>query len=115
MTALTSVTESGTLLVDTTDYRWSADGSVKKTTGYWTDYYRDIDVVFTHGYNDVADLKQIVLAAVARGLSSPTGATREQAGALSVSWATVAPGVSGGLALLQHELAILDTYRIVTV
>lgn len=114
LTGLDEITELETLLIDETDYRWSEDGSVKRLQGCWSDEFRVLSLTISHGYapEDVTDVKQVVLAAVARALSSPTGATREQAGQLSVSWATVAPGVSGGLALLAHELSVLDAYRI---
>lgn len=103
--------------VETSNYRWSVDGSVKKKSGRWSDEFRSVTVTYTHGfdYADVADLTSVVLSVIVRQLSSPTGATREQAGQVSVSWAVTAPGVSGGIALLEHERSILDHYRIVTV
>jgi hypothetical protein len=98
-----------------TDYRWSEDGSVKKKYGCWTDEFRAITAGISHGYDawDVADIARVAMAVVIREMSSPTGATREQAGAVSISWAVTAPGVSGGIALLQHERDILDHFRIV--
>jgi hypothetical protein len=69
------------------------------------------EVVFNSGYDVVpADLKQIVLQVVSVALSSPTGATREQAGQVAMSWATTAPGVSGGLSLLDRDYAVLAAY-----
>jgi hypothetical protein len=112
LTAITRITEHGTL-VNEEYYSWSQLGEVRRKYGYWTDDYRAISVTMTHGIKDTADLKRVVLAAVSRELSSPSGATKEQAGQVAVSWSTVAPGVSGGLALLAHELSIIDTYRIV--
>lgn len=115
VTEVTSIIENGTTLTDGTDYRWSADGSVKRTHCRWTDDYRAIVVRFFHGYDYAADVKQVLLSVVTRALSSPSGATSEAVGPFSVKWATVAPGVSGGLALLGHEISILDAYRIVSV
>lgn len=114
VSAVGPVVEDTTSLTDSTDYRWSADGSVKRKSGYWSDDYRILTVTLTHGYflQDVPDVVRVILAVVARELSSPTGATREQAGAVSVSWAISSPGVSGGIALLQHERDVLDHYRI---
>lgn len=109
-----SVTQNDTLL-DPSSYRWSALGSIKLNTGWWTEDYRAISVVLTHGYDDFEDVQETVKAIVMRALMSPTGATREQAGQVSVSWAITAPGVSGGLAILEHERAALDSYRIVGV
>lgn len=93
---------------------WSQTGTLRAPRGRWTDRFRGVRAHVTHGYalEDLADLTQIVLQVTAIALSSPTGATREQSAALAVSWATTAPGVSGGLALLQRDLDIVDSYRI---
>lgn len=117
LTALTSVVEGAMTLVEYEAvtgvgvYEWSALGNVRRH-GCWTDRYRGLSVTMTHGYDYAPDVAQIIMQVVASALSSPMGATREQAGQLSVSWATTAPGVSGGLSLLERDLAILDTYRI---
>lgn len=105
---VTAATDSGRAL-DVGALEWSHDGTVR---GYWHDRFRGVKITARHGFESAPEIKQMVLAACSRALSSPSGATREQAGALSVSWATVAPGVSGGLALLAHELALLETYRL---
>lgn len=112
MTALTAATNAGETL-DVSTLEWSALGTVRRPGGAcWTDRYRGVQVTITHGVEDASDVQQIVKQVVAAALSSPMGATREQAGALSVSWATTAPGVAGGLSLLGRDLAILDTYRL---
>lgn len=112
LTGITALTEDGVLLVDNTDFRWSADGSVKRKGCTWSDDFRIITATIVHGYAEAPDVKRVALAVVARELSSPTGATREQAGAVSISWALSSAGVSGGVALLQNERDILDHYRI---
>lgn len=91
---------------------WTRDGHV--WAGYLGAGSHVIHADVHHGYraDEVADLVAIVAQVVAIAQSSPTGATREQAGALSVSWATTAPGVSGGLTLLDRDMALLDAYRI---
>lgn len=75
---------------------------------------RQLEVDVHHGYlpAEVPDLAAVVAQVVAIAQSSPSGATREQAGALSVSWATTAPGVSGGLSLLGRDLAVIEAYRL---
>lgn len=116
VTEITSITEAGTLLVENTDYRWSASGQVSRIGCQWSSLYRDIVVVFTHGYDptvdDTSDVKEIVLASTARNLASPVGAMTEGSGGETVRWSQVGPGVAGGLALLPHEFAILDQYKI---
>lgn len=112
---LVSVTELGTAVDLAGDsHDWSELGLVEKRDGtYWTDRFRKIVAVMDHGYEDIADLKFLALSLVSRGLSSPLGATREQAGSMSIQWATPTPGVAGGLVPLPSELRIMDRYRLV--
>lgn len=112
---LVSVTELGVALdLAGESHDWSELGLVEKRDGtYWTDRYRKIVAVMDHGYEDIADLKFLTLSLVSRGLSSPLGATREQAGSMSIQWATAVPGVAGGLVPLPSETRIMDRYRLV--
>lgn len=111
---LVSVTELG-VAVDLTgeSHDWSELGLVEKRDGtYWTDRFRKIVAVMDHGFDDLADLKFLTLSLVSRGLSSPLGATREQAGSMSIQWATATPGVAGGLVPIPAEVRIMDRYRL---
>ena len=76
--------------------------------------FEALAVTLRHGFEptEAADLIQVVSQVVLVACSSPMGATREQAGAISVAWATTAPGVSGGLSLLGRDQAVLDRYRL---
>lgn len=99
--------------IDLADIEWSRrTGNVRfKSGASFPDVYGGIVVTFNSGWAEVPpSLKQIVLQASAMALSSPLGATREQAGQVSMQWATTAPGVAGGLTLLDRDLAILSTY-----
>lgn len=106
-----SVEDAGRPLQDRTDYTWSEAGMFRRTRGRWSCEFRDIVINLTHGYEATPDLVGVVHAVTSRAMSSPMGATREQALSLSVTWATSSPGVSGGLALYAHELELLDHYR----
>lgn len=112
--SISSITVDGTLY-EPTDYEWSrVTGNVRRKYGpIWPDIWGGVVVTFNSGYTDVPkDLKAIVLQVASIAMSSPTGATREQAGAISMQWATTAPGVAGGLSLLQRDLAILAAYKL---
>lgn len=93
---------------------WSETGTLRAAHGRWTHRFRGVKAKVRHGYpiEDLADLTQIVLQVTANALSSPMGATREQAGQVAISWATTAAGVSGGLSLLERDLLIVDAYKI---
>jgi len=109
-----SITVDGSVLA-VTDYEWSrVTGNIRsKLTCGFPDSWGGIIVTYNSGYSEIpADLKQIVLQVSAQALSSPTGATREQAGQVSMQWATTAPGVAGGLSLLDRDRALIDQYRI---
>lgn len=110
--SIASVTVDGSAL---TDYEWSKrTGNLRrKDHRVFPEVWGGIVVQFNSGHAAVpADLKQIVLQVSAMALSSPTGATREQAGQVALSWATTAPGVSGGLSLLSRDLQTLAAYRL---
>lgn len=96
-------------------YGWSEIGNIELYSGCFPHRYRSIAVEMEHGYDlaDVEDVKQIVKQVCAAAISSPMGATREQAGAVSVQWATTAPNVAGGLSLLQRDLDVLSRFRLI--
>jgi hypothetical protein len=96
-------------------FEWSRiTGNVRrKDHSNFPDVWGGIEVVFNSGFATVpADVKQIVLQVASLALSSPTGATREQAGQVAMSWATTAPGVAGGLTLLERDFMTLNAYRL---
>lgn len=106
-----SLSERGEVL-PVADLEWSELGNVMRRRGRWTDRFRGITAEIRHGYESAPDVVQIIQQVVANACASPMGATREQAGQLSVAWATTAPGVSGGISLLERDFAVLDLYRI---
>ena len=108
---IVSVVELGQAL-DVTALEWSRLGNIRHPRGCWSSRYRSIVVSIRHGFDDAADVQQIVLQVSASALSSPMGVTREQAGQVAVQWATTAPGVSGGVSLLQRDLDVLALYRL---
>ncbi|UVK62548.1 head-to-tail adaptor [Arthrobacter phage TaylorSipht] len=92
----------------------SKSGMLELRAGRWSSRFGAVSVRVRHGWDlaDVEDVKQIIKQVTANALASPMGATREQAGTISISWATTAPGVSGGLSLLERDLAVLATYKL---
>ena len=77
---------------------------------------RGIVASVTHGFATVpAEIVAVVCSMVARQMVSPAGIIREQAGAVSASYSQTSPGTTGGLALMAHEKADLDPYRVTMV
>jgi hypothetical protein len=109
-----TATDAGTD-VDVSTLDFSRHGMVSRRDAYgWTNRFGAVSVRVRHGFDlaDVPDVAQIVKQVTANALASPMGATREQAGTVSVAWATTAPGVSGGLSLLQRDLDVLAAFKI---
>ncbi|QOI67654.1 head-to-tail adaptor [Arthrobacter phage Orcanus] len=92
----------------------SKSGMLELRSGVWSSRLGAVSVRVRHGWDlaDVADVAQIVKQVTANALASPMGATREQAGTISISWATTAPGVAGGLSLLERDLAVLAPFKL---
>lgn len=78
----------------------------------WTRRYGQVRLVIDHGFPSVPELRQLCLSLAARALASPLGATREQAGSLSVNWAASA-GVSGSIIPSSDERATIARYKTV--
>lgn len=109
---IAEVLDGDSVLVFKQDYRWTQAGLLSRSHGRWSPHFRDVQVTMVHGFEDVPDLVALVHSVVSRAMASPLGATREQAGAMAVTWATTAPGVAGGLALLANEMSMLSSFRI---
>lgn len=99
----------------------TADGNVVDLAGVefdentgWTNIVAcKVSVTFSAGFAEVpGNLITLTLQMAARALGSPMGATREQTLVSSVSWSAVAPGVSGGETILDHERASLAAYTL---
>lgn len=106
---------NGGYSVDVSTVEFSRSGMLELSGGgWWSSKLGGVSVRVQHGYDvaDVADVQQVVKQVTANALSSPMGATREQAGQVSISWATTAPGVSGGLSLLERDFAVLAPFKI---
>lgn len=112
VTDVDSVENEGTVL-SSEDYDWSASGYLQlRTWGTWSDRPRQVEVTFTHGYTEAPpDVIEVAAAVASRAATSPAGIVRDQSGPFSVQYATV-NGAAGGIALLEHEKAILDRYKL---
>ncbi|MDZ7910807.1 MAG: hypothetical protein U5O16_03075 [Rhodococcus sp. (in: high G+C Gram-positive bacteria)] len=85
------------------DVEWSGDGMLR---GQWPDRWRSIEVDMRHGYDAPADLLGVVLDAAARAVNSELGGHAETIGPFSFS------ASEGSTALFDHELRVLDRYRL---
>lgn len=113
VTAISSVTESGTAL-DAGGYEWSRDGLIRRACfKRWPTAWGAVRVEYTAGLDaDAApDLMQAV-ASIAEGvLTVPRGVTNETADGVSVSYASAAASIAA--ALTEQLMAQLAPYRLV--
>lgn len=87
--------------------------TTKRSGAWWSSEYGAITVTMDHGHDVAEDLVMMCMTLAARGLSSPMGATREQAGALSVNWGMTTQGVAGGIVPSAGERTVMDYYTLV--
>lgn len=99
-------------VLPTDAYDWSELGNIELRHGRWPRRFRSITAKVEHGFDTAPDVAQIIMQVCAAAISSPMGATREQAGQVSVTWGLTAPNTAGGMSLLQRDLEILDLYRV---
>lgn len=97
--------------LDLDTLEWSQDGYLRRRQG-WPDRLRSIEVAMSHGFEEAPDVAEIVLEMAARAMTAVGGRTQEQAGGVSLANARVAPGVSGGVVLMDHEKQTLDAYKL---
>lgn len=107
---ITAATNGG-VVMDPLTLEWSQAGFLR-ADGCWTSRLRGVRLTVEHGFDAVPDVVEIIRAIAGRASLSPSGITREQAGQVSVSFSMVAPGVAGGIVLMDHERVMLDRYRI---
>lgn len=118
LTAVTSVVENGLTLAVSTDYRWLSSGVVTRYgSSRWYDGFQSVTVTFNHGYADDSPewlaVKQVVLAVVARQLSTPNERqTGYNVGGIGETWAAP-PQVPSGL--LYSEQGSLAPFKLLAV
>ena len=94
----------------TSSIEWSQMGTLR---GSFPDRFRSVEVTLTHGYEleDVADLVGVGEQIARNAAASPMGIVQEALAGRSVTLAQLAPGVAGGISLLERDRLILDQYR----
>lgn len=93
-------------------FAWDESGAI--WAGRLSSGPHRIEVDVEHGYHlsEVPDLAAVVVQVSVLALASPKGAIREQAGQVAITWSQTQIGVSGGLSLLDRDLATINGYRL---
>ncbi|MBW3077693.1 hypothetical protein [Bifidobacterium simiiventris] len=96
-------------------YEWREDGLLRRANFQcWPRGWRSVRVDYTAGYTPAAvtSLKQVAAQIAASSLAATPGVNREQAGQVSLTFNQTAPGVSGGITLLDRDKELLAPYTL---
>lgn len=114
MSDVLSVEEDGRKLAEG-DFEWMARGLLRRACWkQWTRRWGGVAVRYESGIpSGMAGALEAVCAQVAaNALAAPAGVASEQAGGVSISYNQTASGVSGGIRLLDSDLAMLAPYML---
>ena len=75
-------------------YTWSEAGLLALDQGVFPDRFRSVQVTMTDGYKSAPAVVAVIQSMVLGALASPMGATREQAGSISVTWGRAGPSLN---------------------
>jgi hypothetical protein len=102
------------VLVPEDDYSSSRDGYMRLYTGSWSNRLSGIKLTLEHGYemDDIEELRALILTIAGRAEASPQGVTQEASGARTITFSRFAGGSSGGVAIFDHEYALLNRYKL---
>lgn len=108
LTAVTSITEDGTL-IDPTEYTWAPNGVITRLCGWWCSKPQSVVVIFEHGYETVPPVVIGVTRAIAqRAVDNGSSVVRQQAGPFSTQYA----GDGASLGMFESEKTQLGAYRL---
>ena len=109
-----SVEECGAALGDG-QWQWRADGAIRRACWRsWPGEYGSVVVRYVSGIPSTMAPALVTVAAqvASNALAAPAGVRSEQAGNVSISYNQTASGVSGGVRLLDSDLAMLRPYML---
>lgn len=108
---ITAFSEDGVAL-DPALLEWSQAGYLERRHGSFTRRLRGIRATIKHGFSDAPELQALVITIAERAKASPAGVVQEAAGAVNIRFSTFGSGAAGGVALMAHEYALLDRYKL---
>lgn len=113
VTAVTSITDDGTLLTDDEDYVWSEAGVITHQSAFGSEL---VEIVFTHGYvTPPGEVTAIVQAVAQRAIDNPGSKPRVQDGPFADTFSQSGFNQAPALVLLDSEKETLRRYRIPSV
>ncbi len=114
VTGIESVSERGQAIGDGT-YEWNQSGALRRCQWKrWAPGYGSVVVEYEAGLPTrvAAELAVIAAQVASNALAAPAGVRQESAGDVSITYNSTGSGVSGGVRLLDSDLAMLSRYRL---
>lgn len=94
-------------------YQWQRRGLVRREPwSAWSSAWGGVVVRFNSGTNSDALLAQVVAQIASNHLAAAPGVREEHVGDEGITYNETASGVSGGVTLLERDLAVLAPYRL---
>lgn len=112
VSSVSSVEELGSELA-AGEYEWRRDGVLRRCCWRsWPSSFGSVRVSYEAGFEPdaAADLVTVVAQVAANHLAAPAGVRAEQAGDVSITYNQTGVGTSGGVRLLDSDLAMLAPY-----
>jgi hypothetical protein len=108
VTAVTSVRLDGEVLIYDTDYRWSQDGFLRRVGRCWPDKLRCVEVVYSHGYQQIPeDIAEVVIDQARAQYTVRPGLTSMTVGGQQVGF-----GAQASVGVTAQWTTMVEKYRI---
>lgn len=108
------VTDVSSLTVEgrqVTGFEWKPSGLVRLTRGCFPDKWGSVACTYTAGFAP-ASVGQVVAQIAANSLAASPGVSDERAGNVSITYNRTGDGITGGVSLLDRDMAQLSYYRL---
>jgi hypothetical protein len=108
VTDVASVKVDGEELVYDTDYRWSADGFLRRVGACWPDKLRCVEVVWSHGHETIPDdIAEVIIDQARAQYAVRPGLTSMTVGGQSVAF-----GAQASIGVTAQWAAAVEKYRL---
>ena len=95
------------------EFEWMSNGLVRLKSGRFPDSWRSVECRYTAGYDSASVLGEIVAQIASNALAAAPGIVEEHAGSVGATYNKTGDGITGGVSLLQRDMALLNPYKLV--
>lgn len=95
------------------EFEWLENGLVRLKNGRFPDSWRSVECKYTAGVDSSSVLGEIVAQIASNALAAAPGIVEEHAGSVGATYNKTGDGITGGVSLLQRDMALLNPYKLV--